>query len=32
VRHRDTMEQDRVPVAGLERYIRDSIKAWKPAD
>ncbi len=29
VRERDSMEQERVAKDGLERYLRDAIKAWK---
>jgi glycyl-tRNA synthetase len=29
VRHRDTMTQERVKVAELERYLRESMRSWK---
>ena len=32
VRHRDTMEQERVSIDALERYIHDNIRSWKPQD
>ncbi|MCC5934505.1 MAG: glycine--tRNA ligase [Balneolales bacterium] len=30
VRHRDSMQQERVAIDALERYIRDQIKSWQP--
>jgi len=30
VRHRDTMEQERIPAEKVASYIFDSIQAWKP--
>jgi glycyl-tRNA synthetase len=29
VRHRDTMEQQRIPLDSLGRYVDDAFKAWK---
>ncbi len=30
VRHRDSMEQERISIDAVERYIRDNMKTWKP--
>jgi glycyl-tRNA synthetase len=30
VRHRDTMQQERVKVSELERHLSSAIRAWKP--
>lgn len=30
VRHRDSMQQERVAIDALERYIRDQIRSWQP--
>lgn len=32
VRHRDTMQQDRVAIDQLERFIKEHIKSWVPTD
>ena len=30
VRHRDTMEQDRIPAENVAAYMIDAIRDWKP--